>query len=81
MTDTRTATLRTTVNSTWLVALVALAHQAGWRVDADSLAPLLPAVPVIVGCWYRGCLLASARWPWLGWVLFGVSANPTYEPR
>jgi fatty acid desaturase len=72
------ATVRTTVNSTVLLALASLANRAfGWSVDLAD-----PTVVVVLGVvtpiFYRTSLWASAKWPALGFILFGKGSAPDY---
>lgn len=78
MSDASVATTRTTVNSTVaaLFALV-LSNLFGWEISVSDpvyLALVGFGVPVF----YRLSLWASAKWPTVGYVLFGTGKTPTY---
>lgn len=81
MNNATTATVRTTWNGTIVAALiVATAAIFGWDVNLDDLAPFLPVIGIFIGVFYRASLWAAAKWPSLGYVLFGKPATPAYPP-
>jgi cobalamin biosynthesis protein CobD/CbiB len=80
MNDTRTATVRTTVNGTILTAvIIATAALFGWTIEVAEMAPFLPVLAAAIGVFYRLSLYVSERWPKLGYVLFGKNTLPSYE--
>ena len=79
MNDTRTATVRTTVNTTVLLYVAILFNWLfSWNITLDDLAPFAPIILGVVAVFYRLSLYVTARWPKLGWVLFGNKETPTY---
>jgi hypothetical protein len=81
MNDTRTATVRTTVNGTILTGIIiAVAAGFGWTIEVADLAPYLPVLAAAIGVFYRLSLYLSERWPRLGYILFGRNTLPAYEP-
>lgn len=79
MTDTRTATVRTSWHTTLIAALAYLASRLfGWEISTDDPLLLL-VVPVVVGIFYRASVALSEAVPWIGYVLFGVNRSPEYS--
>lgn len=75
------ATVRTTVNTAILAAVLALtANRFGWTVKAKDLLPYMPAIIPIVAVFYRLTRFIADRWPAIGVVLFGISTPPAYHP-
>lgn len=83
MNDLNTATVRTTVNGTILTGvIIAVAAGFGWTIEVADLAPYLPVLAGAIAVFYRLSLVVSAKWPNLGYVLFGKAKAPTYtEPQ
>lgn len=79
MKDTTIATVRTAVNQSWLVAIVAMLNVLGVDVREADLAPFLVAAPVVITFWYRVSLLLAERWDWIGFLLFGSRTPPRYD--
>jgi cobalamin biosynthesis protein CobD/CbiB len=80
MNDSNTATVRTTVNGTILtVIIIAVAAIFGWTIEVADLAPYLPVLAGAIAVFYRLSLVVSAKWPSLGYVLFGKAKAPTYS--
>ena len=79
MNNKNTATVRTTVNTVAL-SVVALIASRLFGVTLDVTDPLLIlGVAIATPIFYRASLWASAKWPTLGYVLFGKNSTPTYE--
>ena len=79
MSNTSTATLRTTVNGTVLTAVLALvAKFTGIEVTLEDVLPWTPIIVPIIAVFYRASLYLSEKFPKLGWVLFGRNTPPTY---
>lgn len=79
MNDINTATKRTTVNGTILVAvIVAAANLFGWTIELADLTPFIPVLAGAILVFYRLSLVVSAKWPSVGYVLFGSKTEPTY---
>lgn len=73
------STKRTAVNITVVSLVIALiAKITGWEINvtAEDLALLSPVLGVIFGIGYRVSRFLSAKWPTLGWVLFGSGKEP-----
>jgi hypothetical protein len=80
MNDTNTATVRTTVNGTILTGvIIAVAAMFGWSIEVADLAPYLPVLAGAIAVFYRLSLVASKKWPNLGYVLFGKVTTPAYS--
>lgn len=80
MNDTKKATVRTTVNTTVLAAICALVYQLfGWSWTVDDLLPYVGLVAPVVAVFYRLSLWASKKWPTVGYILFGINEQPTYD--
>lgn len=79
MKDTTTATVRTTVNTTVLAALGALLYKIfGWDIKVEDMLPFLPVIAAVVAVFYRLSLAVTAKWPVVGYILFGRTTPPTY---
>lgn len=78
-TDAGTATVRTTWNGVlaFVVALL-LSRVLGIEVTEGDVAAWLPLFAPVLAVFYRLSLAISARWPGLGWVLFGIGSAPRY---
>ena len=73
------STKRTAVNIGVLTATVALvAKFTGWNIqlNTNDLLLLSPVIAAGAGIGYRISRWASAKWPSLGWVLFGSGQEP-----
>lgn len=79
MSDVTTATVRTTVPAVWTAILVAVAHELfDWHLDPTQVAAaIVVALPFV----YRLGRLLEARWPSIGYVLFGSAKVPSYPTR
>lgn len=81
MTDTSTATVRTTVNGTILTAvIIGIANLFGWTIELADLTPFIPVLAGAILVFYRASLYVAERWPKLGYVLFGKTEAPVYSP-
>ena len=79
MNDINTATKRTTINGTILTAMIiGAANLFGWTIEIADLAPFLPVFAGAILVFYRLSLVVSAKWPSVGYVLFGSKTEPTY---
>jgi hypothetical protein len=77
--DTTIATIRTTVNSSYLTAAAAVLYKLfGWDVKVEDLLPFMPIIVPAIAVFYRLSLYIGTRWPTLGTILFGVQKKPTY---
>lgn len=74
-------TVRTTVNSTILVAIAAIAAKVfKVKVQAEDLLPYAPIAVPVVAIFYRLSRAITDRWPQIGYVLFGNARPPAYPP-
>lgn len=72
-------TVRTTVNTTILVAIAAiLAKVFKVKVEAEDLLPYAPIAVPVVAIFYRLSRAVTDRWPQIGYVLFGNTRPPDY---
>lgn len=71
--------VRTSVHMTVLTAICsALAKWRGWTLQVDDLLPYTPLILPVAAAFYRLSRVLSDRWPWLGYVLFGIVKKPAY---
>jgi hypothetical protein len=71
---------RTAVNSTVTIWLIGIITQiTGWDIKFDDLSVIYIGVALgaIMGVVYRVSRYLSARWPALGWILFGSGQEPS----
>lgn len=74
-------TVRTTINTTILVAATALAAKVfSVKVEAEDLLPYAPIAVPVVAVFYRASRAITDRWPRIGYVLFGNARPPAYPP-
>lgn len=74
-------TIRTTVNMTVLGAIIALvAKFTDWDLEVDDLLPFVPILIPVVAAFYRLSLYLAHKIEWLGVLLYGINAPPTYTP-
>lgn len=74
------ATVRTTVQTVVLTAVVAvIAKLTDWQVEVDDLLPYVPLLAPVAAVFYRASRWLTARYPSLGWVLFGSGKEPEYK--
>lgn len=77
--DSTTGTVRSSTNPAVLTyAVMLLNYVFKWNISLEDLTPFAPAIPVGYGIFYRASLYASNKWKWIGYVLFGKPAEPTY---
>lgn len=77
--DVTVATVRTGVNSFWLVLIVYLVQRI-FDFTIDVTDPLIVlGSPVAVIAWYRISVLLQ-RVDVLAWLLFGIARSPQYRP-
>lgn len=79
MSDVRTATIRTTVPTIWTTLLVWLVARFGLDLSEQDWQMLLLVLPILAGVGYRLLRVVEARWPKLGFVLFGSARLPHYD--
>jgi hypothetical protein len=81
MSNATIATVRTTVNTTWLAFLVMLLNTwFDWDVTVEELLPWTPVIAAVVAFFYRVTRWAGEKWPKLGTLLFGLKVTPVYTP-
>jgi hypothetical protein len=74
----KVATVRTTVNTGALLVISSVvSHVFGVSVDLSD-PTVVAALTIVTPIFYRTCRWASAKWPSLGYVLFGNVATPEY---
>jgi uncharacterized membrane protein len=76
------STKRTAVNTAvvgYVLYLISFITGREFTIDADDPINLIApaAVGVLIGIGYRLSRWATAKWPSLGWVLFGSGKEPT----
>lgn len=74
------STKRTAVNVGVIAAIVAVICKVfGWtlNIDTNDLLVLSPVIAFVAGFGYRLSRWATAKWPTLGWVLFGSGKEPS----
>lgn len=79
MKSTTTATIRTAVPAAWATAIVWIVAQLGLELDPDDWQAVALVMPIIIGIVYRTLRMVEARWPQLGWILFGSASTPSYN--
>lgn len=73
------STKRTTVNIAvigWIVAAITWITGVSITVDAATMTLLTPVVAVVLGFGYRLSRAITAKWPSMGWVVFGSGKEP-----
>lgn len=73
------STKRTAINVTVVLWMVSLVNRIfGWKMNLtdQDVIWLAPAIGAVVGVGYRLSRWATAKWPTLGWVLFGSGKEP-----
>lgn len=79
MSNENVGAVRTSANMTVLTALCALlAKWRGWTLQVDDLLPYTPIILAVTAGFYRLSRVMADRWPWLGYVLFGIVKKPAY---
>lgn len=74
-------TVRTTVNTTILVAVAAVAAKVfDVDIEAEDLLPYVPIAIPVIAAFYRLSRAITDRWPQIGYVLFGNARPPSYPP-
>ena len=81
MSDVRTATIRTTVPTIWTTLLVWIVARFGLDLSEQDWQVLLLVLPFLAGIGYRLLRVVEARWPKLGYILFGSARLPHYGPE
>jgi hypothetical protein len=78
MNDVQTATKRTAWNSTISAAvLAAIVKWTKVELDENDLLLLVGALGVVAGVVYRTSRAITAKWPKVGYILFGSGKEPT----
>lgn len=78
MSDSNTATIRTTVNTAVILAIAYIASRvSGQEIDINNPSIILIG-SVAVGIFYRLSTIISENVPWVGHVLFGINRSPGY---
>lgn len=78
MSDSNTATIRTTVNTAVILALAWLGSRVfDQEIDINNPSLILVG-SIIVGIFYRLSTIVSENVPWAGYVLFGINRSPGY---
>ena len=78
MSDVRTATIRTAVPTAWTTLVAWAVARFGLDLSDADWQVLLLVMPVLAGVGYRLLRVLEARWPSLGFVLFGSVQTPHY---
>ena len=78
MTDVRTATIRTTVPTIWTTLVAWAVARFGLNLSDADWQVLLLVLPFLAGLGYRLLRVVEARWPKLGFILFGSAQTPHY---
>lgn len=78
MSDSNTATIRTTVNAVVIFAVAYVASKVTGREFATNDPWIILIGGVIFGVLYRLSTVISEKVPYAGYVLFGVNRSPAY---
>lgn len=78
MSDSNTATIRTTVNMIVILAIAYVASKITGRQIDTSDPTIILIGGVVVGIFYRLSTVISEKVPYAGYVLFGVNRSPEY---
>jgi hypothetical protein len=79
MSDMRTATIRTTVPTIWTTLVAWAVARFGFDLSDADWQVLLLVLPFLAGIGYRLLRVVEARWPKLGYILFGSARLPHYD--
>lgn len=78
MSDSNTATIRTTVNATAILAVAYVVSKVSGN-SVDTSDPQTIAIGgAVFGIFYRASTIISEKVPYAGYVLFGVNRSPEY---
>jgi hypothetical protein len=70
---------RTAVNSAVTIYIIGLVNAVfGWKISLDDISIIWigAIIGFVMGVVYRLSRYATAKWPQLGWVLFGSGQEP-----
>lgn len=72
-------TLRTGLPAAWATAFTWLVAKFGFNLQEDDYAMLMVVVPIVIPVFYRLSREIEHRSPWLGQIIFGSTASPSYD--
>lgn len=78
MSEMRTATIRTTMPTIWTTLVAWAVARFGLDLSDEDWQVLLLVMPLLAGVGYRLLRVVEARYPSLGFVLFGSVQTPHY---
>jgi hypothetical protein len=72
-------TLRTGLPAAWATAFTWVVAKFGLDLQEEDYAMLMIIVPIVIPVFYRLSREIEQRFPWLGKLIFGSTASPSYD--